>query len=415
MASISFDTQLAPSALGYTVNSFIKAASEDPPSLTLQPPFQRNLVWNDEQRSYLIDSILRGFPVPEVYIQKRTEADGSEELVVVDGQQRISTCIEFVAGRFRTTSGDELDERWRHKWFNELDPALKARFRSFEFVARQLPDVGDVRLREVFKRLNRTVESLEPQELRHAAYTGEFIQLVEAASQSAGMSELGVFSARDALRRRHDEFMSEVFYAWVLGTPPNKKDGLDEHFMTYEHQSFPLRTRTDLIRRFGRANDFLTDCGFALKRSRFRNKSDAYSLLVYLLGAADRLPKAGSEQKQLMKALVDFSEEVNTIKRTESAGEPTDDLSATTSGRIASSYLRSVERAASDRGNRVRRQAALDEVLADVVPNFPLTSLSEADEEWLRSGDQATEDVSGEDDDLKSELEEAQRVLVEGA
>ena len=41
--------------------------------LQMKPPFQRNLVWTNKQKSFLIDSILNSYPVPELYMQDITK------------------------------------------------------------------------------------------------------------------------------------------------------------------------------------------------------------------------------------------------------------------------------------------------------------------------------------------------------
>ena len=148
------------------------------------------MVWNDEQKSFLIDSILRGLPVPELYVQIATSADGTERLTVVDGQQRISTCLAFVDGHLRHGSSEDLDQQWRGKSFSELDNKFKAKFLGFKFIVRDLPTTADdAVLREIFRRLNQTVEALQAQELRHAAYTSSFIKLVERAGAAASLSQ----------------------------------------------------------------------------------------------------------------------------------------------------------------------------------------------------------------------------------
>lgn len=83
--------------------------------LQMKPPFQRNPVWTHPQKSYLIDSILNGFPVPEIYMQEYVDETGSEKHIIIDGQQRIRTCLEFIEGNFEikadespTWGGDEL-------------------------------------------------------------------------------------------------------------------------------------------------------------------------------------------------------------------------------------------------------------------------------------------------------------------
>ena len=69
-------------------------------TLIVRPKFQRNVVWTDKQRSFLIDSILNGYPIPELYIQEVTNAEGFSEYIVVDGQQRITSFLKFIDGEF---------------------------------------------------------------------------------------------------------------------------------------------------------------------------------------------------------------------------------------------------------------------------------------------------------------------------
>src|SRR5579859_3541020 len=69
--------------------------------LQLAPAFQRRRVWTLRGKSFLIDSILRGMPLPQFFIreivlprEKRTVRE------VVDGQQRLSAILGYVAGDF---------------------------------------------------------------------------------------------------------------------------------------------------------------------------------------------------------------------------------------------------------------------------------------------------------------------------
>ncbi|MGJ8720843.1 MAG: DUF262 domain-containing protein [Salinibacterium amurskyense] len=409
--TIEFEEQLAPSANAYDVQSFLDAWNAEPRTLELRPPFQRNLVWNDDQRSYLVDSILRGLPVPELYLQKKTSPDGEQQILVVDGQQRINACIEFVHDEFAlATSETKLDPRWDGKRFKELSPELRARFRNFGFIGRQLPvTLDEVALREIFQRLNRTVEALEAQELRHAAYNGDFIQLVERAADSNGLEELGVFSAKDVQRRRHDAFISEVFHAVLLGTSPNKKDGLDELYMTFERQGLPDDSREMILKRFGRVERFLSSHGSRIKKTRFRNKSDAYTLLVFLIEHAENVPPSEPDANPILETLENFSALVNKIKKAETAGEPMEALASQQYFTEASQYLHAVERAASDRLSRVRRSTSLANALEPIFGGLAAVEFTGNDNAWLSSDVEPDQDES--DASAASELEIARRVL----
>lgn len=48
--------------------------------LEMKPPFQRNPVWTEKQKSYLIDSILNEYPVPEIYMQEVVSEKGEVKI-----------------------------------------------------------------------------------------------------------------------------------------------------------------------------------------------------------------------------------------------------------------------------------------------------------------------------------------------
>lgn len=407
--ALEFAQQLAPTTSNLSVNQIER--SQLGGSLVLRPPFQRNLVWNDDQQSFLVDTILRGLPVPEIYTQYITTAEGDERITVVDGQQRLSTCLRFLADQLRLSGSSISDSaRWRGKTFSELDADLRQRFRQYELVVRKLPGLSDDILREIFRRLNKTVEALLPQELRHAAYTGPFIQFVERAGAMPVLVDTGVFTAADYRRRRNDELIAEIAFAVSSNAYPNKKDGLDELFLTYERQGLPEDTLVPLERRFGRVFGLISQMVVAVRRTRFRNKSDFYSLFVYLARNAERVPTETEQVATLEARLREFSTLVNNIKRTEAEG-------GTWTRRVrfkreATSYLRAVERAASDRLNRVRRADALELVLGPLLVAGAGRPLDATDAAWAH-GDVADQPEEEEEDSTNEDAGRTREVLLE--
>ena len=63
--------------------------------LNLEPGFQRDSVWSKSDRAKLIDSILRNFPLPSIFLYKR-EQDGQYIYDVIDGKQRIESILMFM-------------------------------------------------------------------------------------------------------------------------------------------------------------------------------------------------------------------------------------------------------------------------------------------------------------------------------
>ena len=65
------------------------------------PPFQRNYVWDEKRASKLIESIILGLPIPQVFLYEQ----GKNSFYVIDGQQRLLSIYFFVKQRFPTVEG----------------------------------------------------------------------------------------------------------------------------------------------------------------------------------------------------------------------------------------------------------------------------------------------------------------------
>ena len=64
------------------------------------PPFQRHYVWSLPRASRLVESLIMGLPVPQLFLYE----DGNNRFLVIDGQQRLMTIYYFIKGRFPRTS-----------------------------------------------------------------------------------------------------------------------------------------------------------------------------------------------------------------------------------------------------------------------------------------------------------------------
>lgn len=136
--------------------------------LILQPDFQRKLVWAPKHKEYFIDTILRGFPFPEIYIAQSgidLETFQSQQ-VVVDGQQRLSSIMSYV--------NDELPCK-NIPHYSALNNQQKAEFLNYDVVVRDLKDASSDTIKEVFRRINLTQYRLNDIEINNAIYEGEFI------------------------------------------------------------------------------------------------------------------------------------------------------------------------------------------------------------------------------------------------
>lgn len=139
--------------------------------------FQRNFVWTKKQKDRFIESLLLGFPIPGIFL---VEQPGKKYLVL-DGQQRLRTLKDFVAGTdsvtertFRLTGiGDE--SRFYGKAFGDLDePDRDLLLNTFLQVTIVVPrEAGNLQgVYQLFERINSGGTKLQPQEIRIALYAG---------------------------------------------------------------------------------------------------------------------------------------------------------------------------------------------------------------------------------------------------
>jgi len=156
-------------------------------NLDLRPSFQRNSVWSSKAKSFFIDSVFRGFPVPLLFIQDKTDPSTFEpKRLVVDGQQRLRTLLAYVDPKALTDASEE-DEfavlrlhnaDLADKSFLSLNRNQQQRILNFQFSVHVLPsNTPDAMLLEIFARMNATGTKLNQQELRNAEFAGVFKQL----------------------------------------------------------------------------------------------------------------------------------------------------------------------------------------------------------------------------------------------
>lgn len=136
-------------------------------SLILNPTYQRGDVWDKTRKQLLIDSILREYDIPKIYLRKVSKSPYRTE--VVDGQQRTRAIIEFTENVFplpaaaAPVDGEEV----AGLYFSDFSEMLLERFNLYDLTVVEYEDATDEEIREMFLRLQNGVE-LNGQEKRNA-------------------------------------------------------------------------------------------------------------------------------------------------------------------------------------------------------------------------------------------------------
>jgi uncharacterized protein with ParB-like and HNH nuclease domain len=155
--------------------------------IDIAPEYQRHFVWNDIRQSQLIESLLLGIPVPNIFMA--TNKDSTWE--VIDGLQRMTTIINFIGEHEIIKKVNPSCHKLTLKGLYKLDSINELKFESMPkslqlmFLTRPirvtvLNDKSDFDLRyDLFERLNTGGITLHPQEIRNCVFLGYFNDFIK--------------------------------------------------------------------------------------------------------------------------------------------------------------------------------------------------------------------------------------------
>lgn len=198
----------------------------------LIPPYQRNYTWDKKRASKLIESLIIGLPVPQVFLYEETR----NKFAILDGQQRLLSIYFFKKKRFpKADKRVELREIFAEhgvfpdqilaqdkyfESFNILLPALGGEEKSplhglnydtlgdFKnsldlrpvrcvIIKQNSPDDDNSSVYEIFDRLNTGGINLKPQQIRSNLYASNFYDALFELNKMAGWRQAFGRSARD--------------------------------------------------------------------------------------------------------------------------------------------------------------------------------------------------------------------------
>lgn len=124
----------------------------------MSPDYQRGLVWSDEDKINLIDSIFKGIEIGKFAFISLPYAANSPSYEILDGKQRMNTLIEFYEDKFK----------YKGFYFSQLTLTDRHYFLDYNItVGKTDESITQKQKYEYFLRLN---TSGKPQDLSHLKY-----------------------------------------------------------------------------------------------------------------------------------------------------------------------------------------------------------------------------------------------------
>ena len=304
---MTIQTNASPS--NKRVSELYSKIKATPPTLILQPPFQRKFVWSREHKEKFIETILKGLPFPEIYTAQSgidLETISTQE-VVVDGQQRLRTIVEYI--------DEPLDSRefgrtvTKYRLLSDQD---RKDFLNYNVVVRDLGDVDSEKIVEIFRRINLTQYSLNQIEMHNAIYDGEFISLAKSIVDEIKRLKFIFFTAEFDTGRMADLY----FILLILSTIENggyfsySKD-IEKFIVLYNDE---YEQAENVRRKMLHVFNYINSLELAVDSIWFR-KSNVFTMIVELYTHFEEVLK-----KSGMKARLEgFETEILTNKNKERA------------------------------------------------------------------------------------------------
>ncbi len=275
------------------------------------PGFQRNFVWDIRRASKLIESVIIGLPIPQIFLYEQSR----NKFFVIDGQQRLMSIYYFTKQRFpRKERRNELrrifDERGHipenifanDSYFEKFNlnlpeqlPEQRSKFKGLNYgtldeykqsfdlrtirnvIVKQIaPRNDDSAIHEIFNRLNTGGVNLRAQEIRASLYHSPFYDLLHRLNLRPAwrnilgveepdlhMKDIEVLLRGFAMLEAHATYGSSM--ARFLNVFSRKARAFDAAAIAYREQLF---------------DSFLRSCS-QLRQKDFEGSSGRFSITLY--------------------------------------------------------------------------------------------------------------------------------------
>lgn len=238
-------------------------------------------VWPPAARSFLVETILLGYPIPKMSLHQvtdlKTRATRKE---IVDGQQRSMAIFDFFSNEFRLSRTLELEDA-AGKNYEQLPPDLQARFLDYGLSIDIFVSANPSEVREVFRRINSYTIPLNAEEQRHATYQGPFKWFIHRLTRDFGEAfmEMGAFSQKQLVRMADAKLLTEMSHSVMNGIATTNKSSLNK---LYRDRDVDFAEEGQLEERLRRAMDLLVSLP-ALHRTELMKTYQLYALILAVM------------------------------------------------------------------------------------------------------------------------------------
>ena len=153
--------------------------------------YQRKLVWSEIEKACLIDSIIKGYPIPLILFAEYTGKDGRTYYEVLDGMQRLNAIVGFLENEYSVDQKYFDIKQLARAQQAETEglfvgyhgeavhaPQICANLLDYQLAVTSYKVESEENVFEIFRRINSGGRQLSSQEQRQAGVLCQFSDLV---------------------------------------------------------------------------------------------------------------------------------------------------------------------------------------------------------------------------------------------
>ena len=318
------------------------------------PGFQRNYVWDIKRASKLIESLIIGIPVPQIFLYE----EAKNKFIVIDGQQRYMTIYFFKKKRFpkkekRLELRKIFDEHKgipeeilnNNEYFTDFNLRLPTsqsnqvnKFNNLNYytldeddqisldlrtirniiIKQNTPDDGYSVVFEIFNRLNSGGVNLKPQEIRTSLFHSTFYDMLYSINLYENWRDITPTNVPN-INMRDVEILLRGFAMLMNGEEYKPSMTRFLNMFSYKAKSFPDENITYLKTLFKKFIDSLPPHNEKL----FHSKTGRFNISVYesifVAACRDAFQEKSLEIKSInIDQIKELKNDVNFIEATQS-------------------------------------------------------------------------------------------------
>lgn len=241
--------------------------------------YQRKLVWSETEKACLIDSILKGYPIPLILFAEFSGKDGRTYYEVLDGMQRLNAIVGFLEdeypvdqkyfdikqlARAQQAEAEGLFEGYHGECIHS--PEICANLLDYQLAVTSYKVESEEHVFEIFRRINSGGRQLSSQEQRQAGVLCQFSDFVrgiaadirgDSTNEQVALSDMpqisigntrensryglnadntfwvkqGIIAIQDLKDSDDEEIIADILISVLLGEPfARSKERLDKAY-----------------------------------------------------------------------------------------------------------------------------------------------------------------------------------------